>query len=85
MNPQPPREKMTQVVFEASNTSAKYVALQAVLPLYAPGCISSTVTGSGKSITHVVLMYEGYALPEAILHLDLMKILTVWSFTTMTD
>lgn len=45
MNPKALREKMTQVVFEASNTPAKFVALQAALSLYAPGCISSTDNG----------------------------------------
>ena len=45
MNPKALREKMTQVAFEASNTPAKFVALQVALSLYAPRCIGSTVNG----------------------------------------
>lgn len=36
---------MTQVAFEASNTPAKFVALQAALSLYASGGIGSTDNG----------------------------------------
>ncbi|KAK9071587.1 hypothetical protein SSX86_008015 [Deinandra increscens subsp. villosa] len=123
LNPKANREKMTQIMFETFNVPAMYVAIQAVLSLYASGrttgqfifrfvfdCISylstfetqilSFVTGivldSGDGVSHTVPIYEGYALPHAILRLDLagrdltdslMKILTErgYMFTTTAE
>ncbi|KAL6038118.1 hypothetical protein STEG23_010850 [Scotinomys teguina] len=64
MNPKAGREKMTQVMFEASNTPAKCVAIQVVLSLYTPKFITNTVMDSGNSITHIVPIYKGTPLPK---------------------
>ncbi|VEN33725.1 unnamed protein product [Callosobruchus maculatus] len=77
LNPKANREKMTQIMFETFNTPAMYVAIQAVLSLYASGRTTGIVLDSGDGVSHTVPVYEDY----------LMKILTErgYSFTTTAE
>jgi actin-related protein/tetratricopeptide (TPR) repeat protein len=96
MNPKANREKLMQILFETFSVPACYILTTAVAGMYASGRTTGLSVSSGDGVTNIVPVYEGYALPHAILRSSiagrdvtdyLMKIMTEsgYSFTTTAE
>lgn len=70
LNPRPNRERMVQLAFDTFGAPAVYLCLTSTLALRSTNRTTGVVVSSGESVTHVVPVYEGYALPHAIQRLD---------------
>uniref|UniRef100_A0A674E6Q5 Si:ch211-241j12.3 n=3 Tax=Salmo trutta TaxID=8032 RepID=A0A674E6Q5_SALTR len=66
MNPLENRQRMVELMFECFNVPLAYVAMQAVLALYAAGRSTGVVFDSGDGVSHSVPVFEGYCLPHAV-------------------
>lgn len=71
LNPRRNREKAAEIFFETFNVPALFISMQAILSLYATGRTTGVVLDSGDGVTHSVPIYEGFALPHAIMRTDL--------------
>jgi actin-related protein 2 len=71
MNPTKNREKMIEVMFEHYQFDGLYIAIQAVLTLYAQGLLTGVVVDSGDGVTHICPVYDGFALPHLTRRLDI--------------
>merc|ERR1711965_106734 len=86
MNPRENRERMTQIMFESFNVRRFYVAIQAVLSLYASGRTTGVVVDCGDGVSHTVPIYEGYSMPHAIQRINLAgRDLTEWMCKILMD
>ncbi|KAK2464038.1 hypothetical protein APHAL10511_003982 [Amanita phalloides] len=71
MNPRANRVRMCEVMFEDYGFGGAYVAVQAVLTLYAQGLTTGVVVDSGDGVTHIVPVYEGFSMPHLTRRLDI--------------
>ncbi|KAK4224687.1 actin-domain-containing protein [Podospora fimiseda] len=70
LNPLKNREQMCEVMFDRYEFGGVYVAIQAVLALYAQGLSSGVVVDSGDGVTHIVPVYESTVLNHLTRRLD---------------
>lgn len=71
MNPISNRKRTLEIMFEKYGFHSAYIAIQAVLTLYAQGLLTGVVVDSGDGVTHICPVYEGYALPHLTRRLDI--------------
>eukprot|EP01053_Blabericola_migrator_P006666 Blabericola_migrator_1__6665@NODE_3364_length_1829_cov_229_733258_g458_i1_p1_GENE_NODE_3364_length_1829_cov_229_733258_g458_i1NODE_3364_length_1829_cov_229_733258_g458_i1_p1_ORF_typecomplete_len380_score66_92Actin/PF00022_19/7_3e121MreB_Mbl/PF06723_13/1_5e08_NODE_3364_length_1829_cov_229_733258_g458_i11401279 len=71
MNPKTNREMMVRMMFDTFGSPGVYVAIQAVLSLYASGRTTGIVLDAGDGVSHTVPIYEGFSMPTSIQRLDL--------------
>ena len=65
-NPKENREKMVTTMFETFEVPNVYVAIQAVMSLYANGRSTGLVVDCGDGVSHTVPVFEGFSIPHAI-------------------
>ncbi|KAK7502228.1 hypothetical protein BaRGS_00006592 [Batillaria attramentaria] len=70
LNPRKNREKMAEIMFENINCPAMCVATRPVLSLYAGGRTTGIIVDAGDSMIYSAPIYEGSAVPGAVLSLD---------------
>lgn len=70
LNPINNRKKMFEMMFEKYKFHSAYIAIQAVLTLYAQGLMTGVVVDIGDGVTHICPVYQGYALPHLTRRLD---------------
>ncbi|KAJ6246122.1 actin-related protein [Anaeramoeba flamelloides] len=66
MNREKNRETMVEMLFETYNFKAVYVAIQAILVLYARALMTGVVVDSGDGVTQIVPVYESSVLPHLV-------------------
>jgi len=71
MNPKASTERMVQILFDTFNIPSLYLNVAAVLALYSSGRTTGCVVDSGHGVTHIVPVYEGYHLPNAVVRVDI--------------
>jgi len=70
-NPKKNREKMMTIMFETFQVRNSYIAIQAVMSLYAAGRTTGLVCDSGDGVSHTVPVYEGFSIPHAVEKMDI--------------
>ncbi|MFO0131130.1 MAG: hypothetical protein ACK52J_00640 [bacterium] len=62
---------MTEIMFETFYVPSLYISISSVLALYSSGRTTGIIIDSGAGVTNAVPIYEGYALPHAIMKINI--------------
>lgn len=73
LSPKADREKLTQLLFDTFGVPSICIARNAVLSLVASGRKTGVVLHIEGGVSHAVPVYEGYAMPHAIVRAELGK------------
>jgi actin-related protein len=65
------KTKMIEIMFETFKVKSFQVCNTAALSMYSTGKVSGLVVESGEALTYTVPVFEGYALPHAMIKLEL--------------
>lgn len=70
---------MIQIMFETFEVRNCYVAIQAVMSLYAAGRTTGLVVDAGDGVSHTVPVFEGFTMSHAVEKMDIAgRVLTQW-------
>lgn len=64
------KQKMADIMFDKFRVNSFQICNTAALSMYSTGRVSGLVVESGESLTYTVPVFEGYALPHAMIKLD---------------
>jgi actin-related protein len=85
-NPKANREKMVDIMFATFEVQNCYVAIQAVMSLYAAGRTTGLVVDSGDGVSHTVPVFEGFSVPHAVEKMDIAgRVLTEYLQKLLTE
>uniref|UniRef100_A0A7E4URU8 Actin-related protein n=1 Tax=Panagrellus redivivus TaxID=6233 RepID=A0A7E4URU8_PANRE len=70
LNPAKNRLKAAEIFFETFNVPAFHCQIQAVLSLYSCGRTTGVVLDSGDGVTHIVPVFNGFAIDHGIQRID---------------
>ncbi|TKR94167.1 hypothetical protein L596_008491 [Steinernema carpocapsae] len=70
LNPAKNREKAAEIFFETFGAPALHIQMQAVLSLYSTGRTTGVVLDSGDGVSHVVPIYDGFAIRPGVQRID---------------
>ncbi|KAA6383227.1 MAG: putative actin family [Streblomastix strix] len=71
LNPLQNRKKLIETMFDKYHFRGVHVATQAVLTLYAQGLLTGVVCDSGDGVTHIIPVYQGFNLNQAVKRMDI--------------
>lgn len=64
------RQKIAEIMFDEFKVKSLQIMNTAALSMYSTGKVSGLVAESGEGITYTVPIFEGYALPHAMVKLE---------------
>mmetsp|Transcript_37690 Transcript_37690/g.57727 ORF Transcript_37690/g.57727 Transcript_37690/m.57727 type:complete len:105 (-) Transcript_37690:126-440(-) len=69
-NPKENRQKMAEIFFEHFKVKSLACMNTAALSMYSTGRVSGLIVESGEGLSYTVPIFEGYALPHAMIKLE---------------